>query len=198
MKSYSFAARIAPAVLLASLAHGAVTFNPGSGCVANGTDASGNSGVKCFGSDGGSGIVQFTGTGSGTFTSATLPFHYDFTINGVRGAISTTNGSPDWFATVGAQINGNTVGVAKLSGFFGQAVVGDLTLTVPNGSPLNSWRIFVGTNSTALGSKNVTIDVPNNSLQLPGGTTQVIPEPVTAALFAGGLAVFGVIRRFRR
>lgn len=198
MRLFSLTARLAPAVLLASMAHGAVTFNPGSGCVANGSDSSGNSGVKCFGSDGGFGIVEFSGTGSGIFTSDTLPFHYDFTINGVRSVISTTSGSPDWFATVGAQINGNTAGVAKLSGFFGDAVVGDLTLTVPNGSPLTSWRILVGMNQTAPGSKNVTIDVPNNSLQLPGGTTQVIPEPVTAALFAGGLTVFGLIRRIRR
>ncbi len=185
--------------LITAMAHAAVVFDTTEGCVQLPTQGD-VTGVKCFGdSTGNSSTSQnFFGTGTGTFSTSTLPFSYDFTVNGspfVNTASLGTNSSHDWTGFIGVKINGLIAGSTKLQGVFGQQMQGQFNINTPNGQALTSWQISIGVSNVQKSKSKISLNIPQNSLNLPG--TQLIPEPASVALVAGGLLVMGIVGRRR-
>ncbi len=183
--------------LFAAMAYAAVVFDTTEGCVQ--LPAQGDvTGVKCFGDSVGNGFASqnFSGTGSGTFTTSTLPFSYDFTVNVPQevdlGSLGTS--AVDWSGGITVIINGFLAREVELQGMFGQQMQGQFNINTPNGQALTSWQISIGGGSGQKGLK-ILLNIPPNSLNLPG--TQVIPEPASVALVAGGLLLLGIVGRRR-
>lgn len=184
--------------LFVSMAQAAVVFDTTEGCVQ--LPVQGDvTGVKCFGDSSGNGSTSqnFSGSGSGTFSTSTLPFSYDFTVDGTRfvNVDSLGTSAVDWNANLYVKINGIIAGQKKLQGIFGQQTQGQFNVNTPNGQALTSWQIGIFASNTAKTKNKISLSIPQNSLNLPG--TQVIPEPASVAFVAGGLLLMGLMGRRR-
>lgn len=141
------------------------------------------------------------GTGSGTFTSDAVGVKWDFTLSEIGlipcedPCLIDLNGAPiDWTLDFNIGHSGGTASFSTSGSGSGQ-FTGSNQISGLSGISPQTWSIVLGVNYS--GKTGVSIDIPSNSLAIPGPLTNAIPEPATMALVSGGLLLLAV-RRARR
>lgn len=193
--------RFLPWVVLASCAYAGVIFNPTEECPA--APAQGDiTGVKCSATVTGYEEVGFSssGTGSGVFSTDSVPFSYDFTVSGsIEETITPLSEAPDWEGYIYVYINTFWFGFTEFQGQFGQQMTGSFNVFAPLGEELNTWSITLTAWQTSGPLTELSLVIPNNSLDLPGTQgQQPVPEPAAIGLVGAGLLGLGVVERRRR
>lgn len=146
--------------------------------------------------------VTAQGDASGTFTGDSVGVTWDFTLSELQFIIcdeqclfDSTGFAPfAWTITYSIGHSGGTAS-QQVSGSGGDGTYsGSSSITGLAGiSPL-TWSMVLSVDYS--GSSGFRIDIPQNSVAIPGAT-QAIPEPGTVALMGAGFAVLA-FRRFRR
>lgn len=146
--------------------------------------------------------ITALGDASGTFTGDSIGVSWDFTLTEFQVVIcdeeclfdATASAPFAWTITYSIDHAGGTAS-QQVSGSGGDGTYkGSSSITGLTGiSPL-TWSIVLSVDYS--GQSGFSIDIPQNSVAIPGAT-QAIPEPGTVALMGAGFAVLA-FRRFRR
>lgn len=138
------------------------------------------------------------GTGSGTFTGDAVGVKWDFTLTEL-GLVTCdlqcalVSNAIDWTLNFNLGHSGGTANFNTSGSGFGQ-FTGTGAITGLAGISPQTWSVILSINYTGL--SGFTVDIPANSLAIPGQLA-AIPEPGTVALMGAGFAVLA-IRRMRR
>lgn len=144
--------------------------------------------------------VQIVGYGgaSGTFTGDNLPVKWDFSTSeqfSCLGSISLCSSTAVnsswlleytlWFGDLSQKLQFTNSGFGNFTGTSAFTGVSGLSPT--------AWEVALTVYYSGYG--NLIVDIPENSLAIPG--TSAVPEPATIALMGAGLVFIG-LRRIRR
>jgi hypothetical protein len=142
--------------------------------------------------------IEITADGPawGTFNQDTLPVAWDFTLSELLNcnicdeAVGPVEWALYYWIFFGEPSESFSTSGSGLGTFSGTGLISNLM-----GRTATYWVISLQINYTGVGT--LFVDIPDNTLALPGGATNVIPEPGTYALMGAGLGLLTVLRRRR-